>query len=439
MCKYLLIHYPGSKGMLKINVKSYFLDPLINKLNGSNCQLFGSSLNRTMTLEKLGCSSGLATKSSIPDGFILKPIIKCVNSICPCQNLVTDHLTCGIFEVKNSFDSVSVSVRKAFVEGINVAISHVKLGFNPENICIPLVCSNGHHVQFSAVFVLSPCFPYIKHLTKCLDISDLSDRNTISFYLVVLSMWAKVSLACPGSSFTQEDINYNRSLDVYINTSKYYLKPLSSFFESQHTLDSSLIYMLCVLSKIKHLNFVVSPITMRLTESYKHDMNCNNSTLVFENLTYNDYVLGMPDDKYCDKYIEKLKYVFKEIHECGVVHMDAYVSNFMHKVIDDEVDIKIIDWDACHFLNDEFSEDVCDRLSSVKPPRYHLFSRNIVTIACKEFDLCLIKVLEDHKNDSNLKFDSNLTPLDLKHRLDLNFRDFVVNAILEKQLDNDYM
>jgi hypothetical protein len=59
-------------------------------------------------------------------------------------------------------------------------------------------------------------------------------------------------------------------------------------------------------------------------------------------------------------------------HEAGIVHGDFYLSNFMWRIQNNEVDLKVIDWDSAFFLSQPLPDRVYKRLETTH--RNHLLA-----------------------------------------------------------------
>lgn len=102
-----------------------------------------TSSKSASALKDLNCSSGLASKSSIPDGYFRD----------------RDGYIRGIFEVNHGTDIPAEALRQGASEASNVALMQLNLGVNVDQIMVPVVGSNGHLMQFGAVVMLKPSFP----------------------------------------------------------------------------------------------------------------------------------------------------------------------------------------------------------------------------------------------------------------------------------------
>jgi serine/threonine protein kinase len=98
--------------------------------------------------------------------------------------------------------------------------------------------------------------------------------------------------------------------------------------------------------------------------------------LIYRDLTKFDFRIGAPNrmtpESSYDLYVAALTNAINCIHRAGVIHVDLYLSNVMWRMLNGEVEIKIIDWDASHCLNEgAFVGYVEDALNA------YLGSRNV--------------------------------------------------------------
>jgi len=130
------------------------------------------------------------------------------------------------------------------------------------------------------------------------------------------------------------------------------------------------------------------------------------ASLVFENLAAAHYQIGLPaEEELAVMYVEAVTKAVNRVHCAGVVHMDLYPSNIMFRVIENPtgvpsaaIDIKIIDWDAAHCIDDRFYDTVWTRLSGNDKYRTRLLTAAMEAaapaIAVKAWDRSLMIVLQ---------------------------------------------
>lgn len=110
--------------------------------------------------------------------------------------------------------------------------------------------------------------------------------------------------------------------------------------------------------------------------------------LVYRNLCTIGYSIGCPNrlenpSQFCN-FVTKLTTTVRDIyHTAGVIHGDLYASNIMWKADGhDNVDIKIIDWDGAHCVEEGDFSDLAKRALA------------------KYFDKTDVQVAFDHGHDS---------------------------------------
>eukprot|EP00961_Rhodomonas_salina_P225382 3047382-Rhodomonas_salina.1 len=74
--------------------------------------------------------------------------------------------------------------------------------------------------------------------------------------------------------------------------------------------------------------------------------------LVYPNMILEGFAVGVPHHgtETFEAYLRAVEKAVDAVHAAGVVHLDLYVSNIMHRVQDGTIEIKIIDWDAAHLI-----------------------------------------------------------------------------------------
>jgi hypothetical protein len=286
----------------------------------------------------------------------------------------------AIGEVKHSPLAPEDALLQAFSEGVNVALRQRRLGVPCSKIRVPIFSSNGRLVQFGVVLMLEPSFPYLVATSKCLDVCDTVDLEEATLQL---ARWISQS-----KSILQTTQTTNLGLVLELSTKLYHMKPLSEFFCTNRTMDSSLLHMFQILELLWHEStreYVLFPITVR--------SDAQTPALVFPKL--DDYKIGLPSDKASRKtVIQKLEVAMGNFHARGVVHMDLYPSNIMWCALSTGgFDLKVIDWDASHKVGELFSESVQERLNDTNRPRLCKPS----AIANAEYDTMFYQIIVDNQ------------------------------------------
>ena len=204
-----------------------------------------------------------------------------------------------------------------------------------------------------------------------------------------------------------------------LSKSKYYLKPLDKFFCSKGDMDSSVLYYLRVMKHLfetietKYRDYILFPLCVRV-----EGKETIGGQILFEYLDAS-WCIGLPDSEEQRKdYMDSLRCAMDAIHRAGVVHMDLYLSNIMwrtHPADCNRVSIKIIDWDAAHFITDEFDRVVLERLSGLSG-RTALAQK--LGASKSNYDVSLLDVIVKHVDDRSLRVRTKI-------ELDIAFRSCV--------------
>lgn len=343
-------------------------------------------------LEAIDSSFGMATKATMPDGYVVDK----------------QGIPRLIWEAASGSSTPSESMRKGLAEATNVAMTQLRRGVNHENIAVPVVSSNGYLLQIGAVIVLRPSFPMFVMLTPVLDLFDMEMRNRAArvlryiFQFVSTPLLGRDSVACGAGPDTTKMI---------LSTEWYHLKPLNCFFQSTDNLQTSLLHYYQVLQVLhadeRCRNFVVFPYCVR---EYGDDVE--ESCLVFPKLV--GYKVGLPKSQgLLHSYLQLLEEAVAVFHSVGVVHLDLFVANIMWKPLGaDAVELKIVDWDAAHFVWESFPKRVSKVLNNRRELAMAVMSQDNVTRSSHPeqltyFDICLLRVMQMCSTDPGLQEGSN--------------------------------
>jgi len=262
--------------------------------------------------------------------------------------------------------------------------------------------------------MLPPAFPYLVVLTKVLDLCDAADCKVAAIQLCVIeAVCTLMHLPSPALHSSASSVPFGLFLHDF------HLKMTRDIFTTRPSLDQSLLHMFSVFQLLWNSPskvFVLFPITFRCGASPPDD------ALVFDKL--HGYRIGLPADETArHALLGLLKAALVSFHECGVVHMDFYPSNFMwRQASDGAIDLKVIDWDAAHLVNEPFGFTVRDRL--IKSGRLKLCSPEAVNCALPVVDIVLLDVLKAYQADSRLHSYQ-------KAELDEAFRDLCQSYLLQ--------
>ena len=188
------VHETKVSPSLKLNVQSGHLVKVASSLNGDSPYLRTTTPpEEKSSLKELGCEDGIASSQSTPDGYFLS-----LSMLAPPFGEggggALSRMICGVWEVKHSTDSPEESLRQAFSESTNIALTHARAGVPARDVCIPVVSSNGRLIQFALCTMLPPAFPYLRVLTKVLDLCDEEDCKEAARQLSIIEEVCKLSL-----------------------------------------------------------------------------------------------------------------------------------------------------------------------------------------------------------------------------------------------------
>ena len=254
-------------------------------------------------------------------------------------------------------------------------------------------------VRFRAVIVLKPSFPAFVTLSHTLDMTDDNAMDEVARLLRCVSLLLRTELT---------ESNSNTIEEMCLDLEYYHLKRLSDFFCSTGQLQSSLnryFKIMSCLHKSDCRDYVVFPISVR-----EYGESTEESSIVFPNLS--DYKIGLPasqDERY--SYLSILRCAISRIHAAGVVHMDLYPSNVMWKLDKDNgLKLKIIDWDAAVYCDDDLPQDVIRRLEKSCREDVHKKAKDLNNVSNlsremenQYYDLSLIHVLACYIDEPRLQ------------------------------------
>ena len=75
-----------------------------------------------------------------------------------------------------------------------------------------------------------------------------------------------------------------------------------------------------------------------------------------------------------DLYLVRLNEAVMKIHEAGVIHIDLYPSNILWRCQDDNIVIRIVDWDVATLKGHSLTEEMLERLATAENLVYYWFS-----------------------------------------------------------------
>jgi hypothetical protein len=390
----------------EILVQNHHLDPISNVVGFTSSTL--SSIDKS--LRSYHCDVGISTSSSVPDAVGFKRFTR-------PSGAGTDTLPCVIFEVKHTTDSPNESLAQAFVESTNVAIQLFRNGVPSDEIRVPLISSNGQLMKFGVCRMLKPSFPFLEVLSKTLDLHDETDRFQAAYALEVIRRWCSDVPVFPRCQVIDDP-------KIQLSLHRYFFKNLRHFFRV-HTfsIDLSLFHMFSRLSRLHSPSasheYVALPITILTPSSADPQSDTDDFRqphIVFDNLVLDGFRIGMPESEVdCNSLLEEIRRVVSTIHESGVVHLDLYPSNIMWRCVLGKFQVKIVDWDTIHFVNEPLGEGIISRLKLPNSnPRLMLMNVLQPSTAILGFDDVMIQTLDFHRHSPALK-------TSIKHDLDAAF------------------
>jgi hypothetical protein len=285
-------------------------------------------------------------------------------------------LPLGCLELKDSAFSPLEQTGQAFASGANLALSQERWGLASSHVAVPLLMTNGQLYQFAMATLLDQ-IPVLHILTNILDANDPSNLEKIAKQLVMVrthmvSQAAKL-IACARVAKSAESSDPS---DFPFDTRKYFLKSKDSVynrFESSEKERKALPLLWEIFEALSGVEGVVMPFGYGRLKGLLDFSGCDmgGGGLVFPNLLPGRFTLGVPvDSKTYEAFCSRLEHVIHEVHARGIIHVDLYPSNILWSAQNDEVDVRIIDWDAATFAGKQFTEHQYERLRKV-PDRYY--------------------------------------------------------------------
>lgn len=287
----------------------------------------------------------------------------------------------GVLENKGAEGSILGAVSQAVASSTNMQISLLQRGLPRERCVIPVVGNTGLCMVFGVSIVLYPSFPTFIPLSKRLDLSDPYERKVAAAYLKKANDWAQ-ALGKEVLNLPSAHIGAALPATIALDTSAYFVKVINAdVYERGFGLFSDDAHHLCIQSGLVHMvealnrlyesssarQYVEFPLAVRTPDSGKG--GCDKYEVIYRNLVRLGFRTGAPHrihhPKQYDSFVEVLKKAVAAVWEAGVIHGDMYISNVMYKVSEcGAVDIKIVDWDAAHCIDEgDFSEKAKARLS----------------------------------------------------------------------------
>ena len=229
------------------------------------------------TLESLGCGEGMATATSVCDGYWKD----------------SNDIIRGVLECKNSVSHPADGARQGVAEAVNVAIHQLRIGVCRQRVLIPITSTTGSLMQFFSLMLLEPCFPMVVNLSKVLDLTCAGERAIAAGFLK--SIHSFVSKPLETQSLSIPRITPGLSLE------KYHVKHQQDFYLSRNNcIHESMAYFMNVMNHLWHddecRRFVVFPLCVRQHRKL--------FSIVFQN--EQEFRIGLPEESNLrDEYIFK--------------------------------------------------------------------------------------------------------------------------------------
>jgi hypothetical protein len=350
----------------------------------------GLTNNGRVQLKSKNLEDGIASSSSYED----------------CHHTFGNNAYLSVIEHKGSEASAFPAISQAAVIATNFAIGLLKRGVPRQSCIIPVIGHSGIAMVIGATIILEPTFPTFIPLSKHLDLSDpyeskvafayikKASDHCLALYQLLLGISAPDVRQVPQMAL---DLSNNRSLFIKTIDLETYQRGIGLF--SDHNQDPMHVEpgiqnMMMVFNKLYNSAarpYVAFPLSIRTPDSASKKLY----QIIYQNLSTLGFVIGAPnrmtDEDNYNKYCISLRRAVDAVHAAGVLHVDLYLSNVMWKKTRDEVEIKIIDWDASQLLS---QEDFHPNIKSKLEEHLHLQ----VTFG-PEHDKLYLSILDLEKDD----------------------------------------
>jgi hypothetical protein len=379
--------------------------------------VFSFEANGQKQLKSRGLEFGIAAGNSYED-----------------HHMKWGHHHMADLEDKGADGSILAALAQGACTGSNFAMAHLRAGL-PWNECIvPVAGNTGLLMSFGATVVLQPSFPTFVPLSKLLDLSDSRERRVAAAYLHKMEQFA--------SRLGQRLQELQTPLAVTkmeLCSDKYFIKEITpdafrkglGMFSTTHShldIDGGLMHMTEVFNALSASPdarpFVEFPISVRTPDWPEQEPSAAERQLlsydiIFNNLQATGFHTGAPNrlthPDIFQQFALSAKQAVEAFHLAGVIHGDLYLSNFMWRVNDDGMQVKVVDWDAAHCLwEGEFKPVVKDKLADYLGAEHLQFG--------PEHDLMYVSVLDLDVTEGNRSLWADLAKSDQKPAIDSAFR-----------------
>jgi hypothetical protein len=276
-------------------------------------------------------------------------------------------------EHKGAESSVLRPLSQGAATATNFAMGLLDAGIPRDKCIIPVFANTGLTFLAGATIVLDCSFPTFIPISKQLDLSDPVERQVASAFIAKASRhceWmfnlrkrdAVETCLIEPLALALDDLYYVKTV-----TAEVYRRGLGLF--ASHTQDHTDIeigmhHMIDALNLVYASDarqFAEYPLSIRTPDASSND--CYQ--IIYRDLTKLGFRIGVPNRStnglVYDLYVKALTDAVTKIHSAGVIHVDLYFSNVMWRYVSDVMEIKIIDWDAAHCLDEEKFVDAVKR------------------------------------------------------------------------------
>ena len=239
----------------------------------------------------------------------------------------------------------------------------------PEDIIVPAVVCNGIHLQVFAIIVLEAFFPVRVPVSRELDLRIYNEAVEAMAHLAKINEFVRKPLVpSRPNPVTVSEISYNQTLYFEKVLTKEVLdRGLNLFGSYWEGRDHMMEVFTALFEHEEARQHVVSPLAIRLPEAAPG----SDHIIIFENLTNekHGYAMGVPPFEHRDAFLELLEKIAGRFLEAGVVHGDLYPSNYMWRIENGQLEVKIIDWDTAHLLRERrFVDGYAEKLKRARHP-----------------------------------------------------------------------
>ena len=345
----------GNGRTVESTAQQALLDYLTDRALESDILIKGVSKT---ALKNINASYGQASDTSSPDGM------------CIAQDRDGSFkIGLAVIELKDTTISPLEQIGQAYAAGCNIILSHLKLGIDAKDCAVPLVFTNGNLYQFGWITLLEPSFSVLHLSTGILDANTYPDE--VATHLTALKRFCREMVKKNSGLINSK--SFQSKVEVCLNRDLYHLKISTQIFFRYANQDESFHYMWRTFEALKDVSAVVKPLgyaLLTLLSDNKSTEISDGNYVIFPRLK--DYSMGVPlkDNLFAD-YLFQMKEFLRNIHGCGVIHMDLYPSNILWKNENETIQLGVVDWDVATFKQDSFSKLVEERLENESISQYY--------------------------------------------------------------------